>query len=226
MSPETFWIQVSRYNQDTIWIQLVLLIALLILVYRIYARPGFRTDAWLKILFAVLFTWNGVVFFLLYASNPISTYFGAPLFLILSVLFLIDLFTKTTQYHFPEVRWKRAATVIWILLVLLYPLFSLLLGHTYPALITPLMPCPLTVLAIALVTAASPRADRKILLMLMPWALAGLPKCLGALDCYEDCILFAAGVYGLVLLIWDWKAIGKALRQDKEVIPADRSHPS
>jgi hypothetical protein len=29
----------------------------------------------------------------------------------------------------------------------------------------------------------------------------GLPKCFGALDCYEDCILFAAGVYGLVVLV-------------------------
>ena len=46
--------------------------------------------------------------------------------------------------------------------------------------------------------------------MLLPWALAGLPKCFGALDCYEDCILFAVGVYGLVLLIKDWKAISKS----------------
>jgi hypothetical protein len=33
----------------------------------------------------------------------------------------------------------------------------------------------------------------------------GLPKCLGALDCYEDCILFASGIYGLVELIRNWK---------------------
>jgi len=36
-----------------------------------------------------------------------------------------------------------------------------------------------------------------------------LPKCLGALECYEDCILFGAGVYGLIVLIKNWKAIGK-----------------
>jgi hypothetical protein len=34
----------------------------------------------------------------------------------------------------------------------------------------------------------------------------GLPKCFGVLDCYEDCILFASGVYGLVELIRNWKA--------------------
>jgi hypothetical protein len=70
----------------------------------------------------------------------------------------------------------------------------------------PLFPCPLTVFAIALVAAASPKADKKVFIALLPWALMGLPKCFGALDCYEDCILFATGVYGLVVLIKDRKS--------------------
>jgi len=40
---------------------------------------------------------------------------------------------------------------------------------------------------------------------LLPWALMGLPKCFGVLDCYEDCTLFVAGVYGLIVLIRNWK---------------------
>jgi hypothetical protein len=44
--------------------------------------------------------------------------------------------------------------------------------------------------------------------LLLPWALMGLPKCFGALDCYEDRILFASGVYGLVELIRNWKTQG------------------
>jgi hypothetical protein len=69
-----------------------------------------------------------------------------------------------------------------------------------------MMPCPLTVFAIALVAGAAPNVDKKVFVALLPWALMGLPKCLGALDCYEDCILFAAGVYGLIVLIKNWKA--------------------
>jgi hypothetical protein len=68
-----------------------------------------------------------------------------------------------------------------------------------------MMPCPLTVFALALVAAAMPHVDRKVYVFLLPWALMGLPKCLGALDCYEDCILFAAGVYYLIVLIKSWK---------------------
>jgi hypothetical protein len=209
MSSESFWNQVSRYNQDTILIQIILLAIIVILIYYLFARPGKKTDTCLKVYFVFLFAWNGAVFFLLYASNPISTYFGAPLFFILAIFFLVDLFTKGTQFRIPEVRWKRAATLIWFLLVLFYPLIGLAFSHTYPAIITPLMPCPMTVLAIALMTSSSPRTNRIILLLLLSWALAGLPKCLGALDCYEDCILFAAGVYGLVILVKDWKAIGR-----------------
>jgi len=68
-----------------------------------------------------------------------------------------------------------------------------------------MMPCPLTVFALALVAAAMPHVDRKVYVFLLPWALMGLPKCLGALDCYEDCILFAAGAYSLIVLIKSWK---------------------
>ena len=63
----------------------------------------------------------------------------------------------------------------------------------------------MTVFAIALVAAAGPKVDKKIFALLLPWALMALPKCFGALGCYEDCILFASGVYGLVELIRNWK---------------------
>ena len=33
------------------------------------------------------------------------------------------------------------------------------------------------------------------------WPIMALPKCFGGLDCWEDCILFASGVYGLVELV-------------------------
>ena len=46
----------------------------------------------------------------------------------------------------------------------------------------------------------------KVFVALLPWALMALPKCFGVLDCYEDCILFASGIYGLVILIANWRA--------------------
>jgi len=65
-----------------------------------------------------------------------------------------------------------------------------------------------------MIAAAIPQVDRKVYVFLLPWAIMSLPKCLGALDCYEDCILFAAGVYGLILLVRNWKVIGRSRRNE------------
>ena len=207
MNAETFWTQVGLYNEATLPVQAILIVAAVILVYLVFTKPGAKTDIWMKAFLALAFAWNGVVFFLIFTKNPISTFFGAPLFIILAILFAVDIFAKKTEFRFPDVKRRKLSTALWILLVFLYPLIGLPFGHTYPRMLTPVMPCPLTVFALAMAAAAAPKVDRKLYILLLPWALAGLPKCLGALDCYEDCILFAAGVYGLILLIKDWKAI-------------------
>jgi hypothetical protein len=205
MSTETFWTQVGAYNEATLLVQAVLVIVAAVLTYRVFARPGAKTDMLMKAFLSFAFAWNGVVFFLVFVRNPISTFTGVPLFLIVAILFAVDIFAKKTQFRFPDAKWKKGLAVFWILLAFLYPFIGWALGHVYPRTCTPMMPCPLTVFALALVAAAMPHVDRKVYVFLLPWALMGLPKCLGALDCYEDCILFAAGVYSLIVLIRSWK---------------------
>jgi hypothetical protein len=207
MNTQAFWNQVGAYN-ETLWpVQAIMIIAAAVLTYRVFATPGPRTDVWMKAFLSFAFAWNGVVFFLLFVRNPISMATGTPLFIIISILFAVDIFTRRTEFRLPDAKGNRALTVFWLSLVALYPLIGwVFVGHAYPNMLLPLFPCPLTVFAIALVAAAAPRVDRKVFVALLPWALMGLPKCLGALDCYEDCILFAAGVYGLIVLIRNWKA--------------------
>ena len=205
MSTGTFWTRVGAYNEATLPIQAVMIIAAVILTYLVFAKPGKKTDVWMKAFLAFAFAWNGVVFFLIFLRNPVSMFTGAPLFIVVAALFIVDIFTKKTQFRLPDAKWRKVLTVLWILLVFLYPLIGWALGHAYPRTCTPMMPCPLTVFALGLVAAATPNVDKKVFIALLPWALLGLPKCLGALDCYEDCILFAAGVYGLIMLVRNWK---------------------
>jgi hypothetical protein len=171
-----------------------------------------------KAFLAFAFAWNGIVFFLVFVKNPISTFTGAPLFILVSLLFIRDIPGGKTQFRPPGARWKKALTVFWIALAFLYPVICLPIGHQYPGILLPMFPCPLTVFAIALVATAAPSVNRKVFVLLLPWALLGLPKCFGALDCYEDCILFAAGVYGLVELIRNWKAPQCEAREEPRVI--------
>jgi hypothetical protein len=207
MSAELFWTGVGKYNQALWPVQAVLVVLAAILSYRVFARPGPKTDVWMKAFLSFAFLWNAVVFFLVYVRNPISTFIGVPLFLAVAALFAIDIWARRTAFRVPDVRWKRALTIVWFALVVSYPVIGwALLGHAYPHILLPMMPCPLTVFAVALVAAAAPRVDKKVFVALLPWALLALPKCFGVLDCYEDCILFASGVYGLVVLIASWRA--------------------
>jgi hypothetical protein len=205
MNTELFWSRVAVYN-ETMWpIVIVMSVAAAFLTYRVFSKPGAKTDLWLKAFLGLAFAWNGIVFFLIFVKNPISMFTGVPLFILVAILFAVDLFAKKTHFRLPDAPWRRGFTFLWVALVFLYPFIGWALGHAYPRTCAPMMPCPLTVFAIALVAAAAPKVDKKVFALLLPWALMALPKCFGALDCYEDCVLFAAGVYGLVELIRTWK---------------------
>jgi hypothetical protein len=207
MDTVAFWDKVATYNV-AIWpVQVIMVAAAVYLTYRVFVKPGPRTDVWMKAFLAFCFAWNGIVFFLAFVRNPISMFTGVPLFLVVSVLFVVDIFAKKTRFKPSEGKWMRGFTFAWIALAALYPLLGWPLGHTWPQVLLPLFPCPLTVFTIALIAAAVPNTDKKVFIALLPWALLGLPKCFGALDCYEDCVLFASGVYGLIVLIRNWKPI-------------------
>ena len=207
MDTVAFWDHVAAYNVATWPVQAIMVAAAVYLTYRVFVKPNSKTDVWMKAFLAFCFAWNGIVFFLLFVRSPISMFTGVPLFLVISVLFVVDIFAKKTHFKLPEGKWMRGLTFAWIALTVLYPLLGWPLGHTWPQVLLPLFPCPLTVFAIALVAAALPNVDKKIFIALLPWALLGLPKCFGALDCYEDCVLFASGVYGLVVLIKNCRSI-------------------
>lgn len=207
MDTASFWNHVGVYNAATWPVQAVMIVAAAYLTYRVFAKPGAKTDVWMKAFLAFASAWNTIVFFLVFVRSPISMFTGVPLFIIVSVLFVVDIFAKKTHFKLPEGRWMRGLTIAWIAMAALYPLLGWPLGHTWPKVLLPLFPCPLTVFAIALVAAAVPNTDKKALIVLLPWALMGLPKCFGVLDCYEDCVLFASGVYGLTVLIKHWRSI-------------------
>jgi hypothetical protein len=217
LSTEEFWTQIGVYNKATWPITIVTTAVAAFLTFRVFWRPGARSDRSMKAFLGFAFAWNGIVFFLVYVKNPLSMFTGAPLFIILSLLFVVDIWTKKTHFQPPEATWKKGLTALWILLVFLHPAIGWSLGHLYPKTLLPMFPCPLTTFAIALVAAAAPNVDKKVFILLLPWALMALPKCFGALDCYEDCILFASGVYGLVELVRNWRTLLARVRDEPSV---------
>jgi hypothetical protein len=209
MNTEEFWNQLGTYNATTWPIQIVWLAVAIILTYLVFTRRNARVNMSMKILLSFAFAWNGVVFFLVFTDGPVYDFFFAPLFIIIAILFAVDIFAKHIEFRLPEGWWRRYATLFWVLMWLIYPFVGMALGRGFPRVCTPMNACPSTVFAISLIVAAIPKVDKKVYIMLLPWALMGLPKCLGIYQCYEDCILFVAGVYGLVMLIANWRAINQ-----------------
>ena len=92
--------------------------------------------------------------------------------------------------------------VLLLLLYLIYPLISVLLGNIFPKMATHIMPCPVTSLSIA-VYAGYKKKNKLLLALLTGWGLTGVKSVV--FNAYEDIILLACGLYGIVLFVREVK---------------------
>jgi len=212
---EKWWDQVGDYNDAIFPIQIILLAAAFVLTLLLFSKPGTRMNKIMKAYLALAFAWNGIVFFLIFGKELPGKFLGIPLFILLAILLAWDLRADRIQLKLPDRTWQKYLTYFLVLCSFLYPLIGYAFGHYYPKSCTfGVMPCPTTVFALALMTAAIPKVDKKVYILLLLWALPALGKCLGAMDLYEDCILFWTGVYALTMLIKNWKKIGQGQKQE------------
>lgn len=211
MSAETWWNQIGAYNDAIFPMQIITMGVAVILTYFLFANPSPKTNNLMKVYLSFTCAWNGIIFFLIFGKELPGTVLGAPLFILVAILLAWDIFTNKTQFSLPETSWQKYLTGLLVLCAFFYPVIGFALGHYYPRTCTfGVMPCPTTVFALALLVAALPKVDKKVYLLLLVWALPAFGKCLGALDLYEDCILFWTGIYALVMLLKNWKMIGNS----------------
>ena len=208
---DEFWNIMEAYG-TRIWpVQIVFYIVAILLIVWLLFKPG-RVQNWLTTLyFSIAFAWNGIVFFLILAKDitgvRYGNYFFGSIFIIVSVLFAVDLFRKKMHFSLPAAGWRKYATLALMLLVFCYPLFGIAFGHHFPNLIIPgTFPCPTTALGLLVLTTALPRVNKIAYILLLFWAipfppLIQIPK----YGVYEDAIMFVSGVYSLVLLLKYWK---------------------
>lgn len=140
----------------------------------------------------------GIVFFGWYGTEPIQKYFALPLFVLCGILFLYEsLRNKDDILQKPN---KPQGALL--LLYLLYPFTSMLLGNQFPQMVTYIMPCPVVSLSIA-VYAGCKQKNKLLLALLTVWGLTGVKSVL--FRAYEDIILLLCGLYGVTLLMSEIK---------------------
>ena len=211
MDGENWWDTSGAYNNAIFPTQIIIMVIGIALTCFLFAKPNTKTSKLMKAYLAFTFAWSGIVFFLIFGKELPGTFLGAPLFIITAILFAGDIFAKKTEFKLPNARWHKYLTIFWILCAFIYPLIGLPLGHYYPkTCMFGVFPCPTTVFALALLAAATPKVDKTAYILLLIWALPSVGKCFGALDLYEDCVLFLAGVYGLIMLVKSCRAAGKS----------------
>jgi hypothetical protein len=207
LSAEEWWGILEAYGAKVWPAQAVFFVAGVLVVLMVFLKPGRTANALVRLYMALSFGWVGIVFFLTLGKGLKGNYFFGSLFIIVAILFAVDMFRQRMDFHPPGVGWQTHLTTLLVLIILCYPAFSLLFGHQFPRTIIPgTFPCPTTALALLLLTFALPRVDKIIYFILLFWAipfppLIQIPK----YGVYEDTIMFAIGIYSLIMLVKNWK---------------------
>jgi len=207
LSAEEWWGIFEAYGAKVWPAQAVFFVAAVLFVLLVLLKPGRITNTLMKLYLATLFGWAGIVFFITLGKGLTGNYFFGSLFIIIAILFAVDLVRGKMDFHLPKIGWHRYVTMLLLLIVLCYPLFSMAFGHRFPRVIIPgTFPCPTTALTLMLLTTALPRVDKIIYIILLFWAIPFPPFIqIPKYGVYEDTIMFAIGIYSLVMLVKNWK---------------------
>jgi hypothetical protein len=206
-----FWQIMEACGTQIQPVQIVFYVAAILLVGWLFLKPGRIQTLLTKLYLSIAFAWNGVAFYFVLAKDmaggSYGNYITGSIFIVVAVLFAVDLFRQKMRFSVPTVKWRRYATLVLALLVLCYRVFGMVFGHSFTSLIMPgAFPCPTTALGLLLLTMALPQVDKTIYLLLLVCAIPFTPFVqIATYGVYEDTILFATGVFSLVLLSRYWK---------------------
>lgn len=196
MDAQIFWDVISLYNQQTIIVQVILLLFLT----GAFLLSYFHKINWAaKAALGITNLYIGIVFFGLYGTEPIQKFFALPLYLCCGVLFLIECMKNRNDILGKPNRWQ----VFLLLLFVLYPVISFTLGNRFPVMVTYVMPCPVISVSIAVYSCYKKR-NRLLLILMTIWGLTGIKSLL--FSAYEDMVLLLCGFYGAYLVYSEFQA--------------------
>ena len=212
IAKDQFWQIMEAYGAQIQPAQIVFYIAAILIVGWLFLKPGRIQTLVAKLYLSIAFAWNGIAFYFLLARDMAGGSYGnyvfGSIFIIVAVLFAVDLFRQKMRFLLPTVGWRKYATLVLALLIFCYPLSGMVFGHGFTSLIMPgAFPCPTTALGLLLLTMALPQVDKTIYILLLLCAIPFTPFVqIARYGVYEDMILLATGIYSLVLLSRYWKA--------------------
>ena len=146
---ETFWNTIASYNAATWPAQLALTLAAVVLTLLLYFRPSPAVRIAMKVFMALLNFWIAGVYYLVCCEPREHHDLLALFWAIMGCIWVYDLAVGHASLQ--RTGNHKAFAALLFAMPLVYPLFSLLLGRTFPMITSPVMPC--SVLACSIVPA-------------------------------------------------------------------------
>lgn len=190
----------SAYN-TSVWPAQMLLTVFGLAATVLTLQSRFEAGAIISTLLALLWAWMGLIYHLTFFTqiNALAYGFGI-LSLVASGLFLWHgVFMRRLQFRATKTPRSLLGLGFIIFALAIYPLWTSLSGHRYPAFPTFGLPCPTTIFTIGLLALAVGPYPRAPLMIPVLWCFIGGQAAL-LLEIQADLGLWAAGVLGIALI--------------------------
>lgn len=198
---EQFFGVLRAYN-DAVWPAQPLLIGLALVAVWLAARPMPWSSAGIAAILGVLWLWLGVVYHLGFftAINPLAYAFSAVSVVGGLAFFWFGVIQRKLQFRLSLQKrgWLGLSLVVFSLLV--YPAWSAMAGHHFPASPSFGLPCPTTLFTIGMLAFLVPPYPRAPLIVPTLWCVIGAQAAF-LLGVHQDAALLVAAGVGPFLLV-------------------------
>ena len=197
---------VFRDYNEAVWPAQVGLTGLAVAALAFMFVPRAWSGIVVSAILASLWTWLGIAYHLVFFSrvNPIAWVFG--LVSLLGALAFVSQGVIRRRLRFGWVGGARAVigTVLVAFSLAVYPAWSWLAGHAYPAMPTFGLPCPTTIFTLGVLAFLEDPYPGSPFVAPVLWCIVGTQAAF-LLGVTQDLALVVAGAAGLVLLAGAWR---------------------
>lgn len=197
---EQFFDVLRAYN-TSVWPAQVLLLALAVAAIILVFIPRRWSGEAISAILASLWAWLGFTYHLTFFApiNPLAYVFAAVSVAGSLVFIWQGVIRRRLEFIWIFNVQSSVGLVLVIFALVVYPAWTTLSGHHYPALPTFGLPCPTTLFTLGLLGFATPPYPRSPLVVPVLWCFIGAQAAF-LLGVHADLMLIVAAIFGIVLL--------------------------
>lgn len=192
---------VFRAYNETVWPAQWVLVAFALVAIGLTLKPGDGSSRAVSAILGALWLWLGLAYHLAFfaAINPLAYAFAAVSVAGGAAFLWWGVVRRRLQFRFSVRGSGGVALALVVFALVVYPAWSVLAGHRYPAFPTFGLPCPTTLFTVGMSAFLVPPYPRAVLVAPVLWCLVGAQAAF-LLGVPQDLGLLMAAAVGVVLI--------------------------